>query len=157
MKEVKLGHYAGPFCDIPYDNYMESPIGLVPKDNGRQTRLIFHLSYNFPSGDKSLNFYTPTEMYSVSYRDLDQTVHNCLRLLSRIEGKCDIYYSKTDVRSAFRVVPLLPSQYKWLIMKAKYPLTGKTYFFIDKCLPFGVSISCAISKPSQMHWLTSCS
>ena len=144
MKEIKLGDYAGPFCDITYDNYMQSPIGLVPKDNGRQSRPIFHLSYDFPSGEKSLNFCTPTEMCSVSYRDLDHTVRNCLKLLSRIGGKCDIYYSKTDVRSAFRVVPLLPSQYKWLVMKAKDPVTGETYFFIDKCLPFGASISCAI-------------
>ena len=28
-------------------------------------------------------------------------------------------------------------------MKARSPLDGKWYFFIDKCLPFGSSISCA--------------
>ena len=28
-------------------------------------------------------------------------------------------------------------------MKAKSPLDGKTYYFIDKCLPFGASISCS--------------
>ena len=83
-------------------------------------------------------------MCSVSYRDLDHAVRNCLKLLSRLGGQCDIYYSKTDVRSAFRVVPLLLSQYKWLMMKAKDPETGKTYFFINKCLLFGASISCAI-------------
>ena len=31
MKEVKLGRYAGPFGQIPYKKYMQSPIGLVPK------------------------------------------------------------------------------------------------------------------------------
>ena len=45
MKEVKLKRYAGPFKVIPYNNYIQSPIGLVPKDGGRDTRLIFHLSY----------------------------------------------------------------------------------------------------------------
>ena len=29
MKEVKLGRYAGPFESIPYDNFIQSPIGLV--------------------------------------------------------------------------------------------------------------------------------
>ena len=33
MKEVKLGCYVGPFCETPFDNYMQSPIGLVLKDN----------------------------------------------------------------------------------------------------------------------------
>ena len=45
MKEVKLRRYAGPYKNIPFDNYIQNPIGLVPKDNGRDTRLIFHLSY----------------------------------------------------------------------------------------------------------------
>ena len=34
MKEVKLKRYAGPFKHIPYQNYIQSPIGLVPKDGG---------------------------------------------------------------------------------------------------------------------------
>ena len=54
MKEVKLKKYAGPFETIPYEYYIQSPIGLVPKDGGKNTRLIFHLSY--PRGkDLSVN------------------------------------------------------------------------------------------------------
>ena len=30
-----------------------------------------------------------------------------------------------------------------LVMKAESPLDGKIYYFVDKCLPFGASISCA--------------
>ena len=40
MKEVELGRYAGPFKKPPFDNYIQSPIGLVPKA-GNKTRLIF--------------------------------------------------------------------------------------------------------------------
>ena len=29
MKEVKLCRYAGPFAQIPFDNYMQSRIGLL--------------------------------------------------------------------------------------------------------------------------------
>ena len=68
MKEVKLGRVAGPFEKIPFENYMQSPIGLVPKAGGDQTRLIFHLSYDFKSdGLKSLNYHTPKEKCSVRY------------------------------------------------------------------------------------------
>ena len=31
----------------------------------------------------------------------------------------------------------------WLLLKAKHPITGIIYYFIDKCMPFGASISCA--------------
>ena len=30
-----------------------------------------------------------------------------------------------------------------LIMKAESPIDGKIYYFVDKCLPFGASISCS--------------
>ena len=45
MTEVELGRYAGPFHEPPFESYVQSPIGLVPKDKGLKTRLIFHLSY----------------------------------------------------------------------------------------------------------------
>ena len=35
MKEVEAKHYAGPFKTIPFENFIQSPIGLVPKDNGK--------------------------------------------------------------------------------------------------------------------------
>ena len=45
MAEVKLGRYAGPFEKPPFEFFIQSPIGLVLKDGGKKTRLIFHLSY----------------------------------------------------------------------------------------------------------------
>ena len=46
MKEVKLGRVAGPYKSPPFDNFIQSPVGLVPKSGRDQTRLIFHLSYD---------------------------------------------------------------------------------------------------------------
>ena len=113
MKEVRLLRYAGPFEVIPYENYMQSPVGLVPKDQGRQTRLIFHLSYNFKSGGMSLNHHTPKEWCRVSYNDIDHAMHNCIELLKSVNSKVKIiYFAKTDARSAFRLVPLLPVQFR---------------------------------------------
>ena len=36
MKEVECKRYAGPFENIPFDHYIQSPIGLVPKDGGKK-------------------------------------------------------------------------------------------------------------------------
>ena len=141
IKEVKCKRYAGPFERIPYKNFVQSPIGLVPKAGGK-THLIFHLSYNFKDGSlghKSINFYTPEKDCRVKYKDLDYAVQTCFNWCE--PGEC--YLSKTDVQSAFRLVPLSPDQYYLLILKAENPLDGKTYFFADKNLPFGSSISCS--------------
>ena len=144
MKEVKLGRYAGPFKDIPFDNYMQSPIGLVPKGED-QTRLIFHLSYNFGKDEKkrSFNYHTPHDMCTVKYRDLDFTIRACLRIIEQ-HPELTIFFSKTDLKSAFRLLPVLIDQIKWLVMMAEDPLTKEKRYFVDKCLPFGTSISCAL-------------
>ena len=36
MKEVKAGRVAGPYDTVPFKNYIQSPIGLVPKAGGRR-------------------------------------------------------------------------------------------------------------------------
>ena len=46
MKEVKYDRVAGPFNQVPFQNFIQSPIGLVPKAGSDQTRSIFHLSYD---------------------------------------------------------------------------------------------------------------
>ena len=45
--------------------------------------------------------------------------------------------------SAFRNLGIKKSHWPYLVMKAVSPIDGKTYYFVDKCLPFGTSISCA--------------
>ena len=138
MKEVKMMRYAGPFEKIPYKYYIQSPIGLVPKAGG-QTRLIFHLSYKFKSGGESINFWTPKEICLVKYQDLDHAIRNCLTF----EGVQSLFFGKTDLKNAFRVVPMKVKYFKYLILKAENPKDGRIYYFIDKCMPFGASISCS--------------
>ena len=184
MKEVGLKRVAGPYKEkeIPFKNFIQSPIGLVPKD-GNQTRLIFHLSYDCKmDGFKSVNACTPKEQCSVKYKDLDHAVHAYLRLSddSQMEGQDKvlphqltadrnpreklmnswrryfdnhksnrssqtntIFASKSDLKSAFRLLGLSRESWPWLLMKAQDPQTGEWKYFIDKCLPFGASISCA--------------
>ena len=137
MKEVKEGRYAGPFKEIPFKYYIQSPIGLMPKDKGKSTRLIFHLSYP-RDGTTSVNANTPKELCTVKYQSIDDAVK---LLLS--EG-VNSNLSKSDLSSAFRHLGLKPRCFKWLIMMAKHPVTGQIFFFVEKALPFGSSISCKV-------------
>ena len=143
MTEVKLGRYTGPFKEVPYEYFVQSPIGLVPRDNGKKTRLIFHLSFDFKSGFKSVNHYIPQQFCSVKYNDLDHAIRNSF-VWGGTGRKQSVFHGKTDVQSAFRLVPLKKSCWYLLIMKAEHPKTKRIWFFVDKCLPFGSSISCAI-------------
>ena len=155
MKEVSLGRTAGPFTKSPYKFFMQSPIGLVPKAGG-QTRMIFHLSYDFGPEwhQKSLNFHTPEELCSVKYNDLDFAVKTCLKLcparwqdLINADKKTidenQIFFAKSDLRSAFKILPIQPSQRCFLIYKARHPGSQRFYWFVEKTLPFGASVSCA--------------
>ena len=94
----------------------------------------------------SLNHHTPKELCSVKYNDLDCAVHAMLDRLKNDRGaiKGPIFMGKTDVKNAFRLAPLLRKCWKWLVMKAQNPSTKEWMYFIDKCLLFGASISCAI-------------
>ena len=110
-------------------------MGLVGKSNG-QTRLIFHLSYDFHDG-KSINHHIPKELCSVKCNDFDSAI----RLCSEIWAKA--FMAKSDIKSAFRHLPIKPEDRKWLVMKALNPWNNKTCCFIEKCVSFGCLISCS--------------
>ena len=148
MKEVEAKRYAGPFDKIPFDNYIQSPIGLVPKAGGK-TRLIFHLSFNFADDETGvlLNEGMPHEICTMKYNDLDEAICNCLHISEealKVNGRKTVFLGKTDLSSAFCVLPLKRICFCLLVLKAVDPSDGKTKYFVDKCLPFGASISCTL-------------
>ena len=154
MKEVKLGCFPGPFKEIPFKNFIQSQIGLVPKDDRKTTRLIFHLSY--PQGKNSwlVNANTDKALCSVTYPSFDRAVQLCIAA-----RKCCMT-AKSDMTSAFRHLRIKKLHWKFLVMMAESPINKKIYFFVDKCLPFGSSISCAHFQEFSnavaylVHWKT---
>ena len=137
MKEIKLKYFAGPFEKIPFKFYIQSPIGLVPKDNGNDTRLIFHLSYP-RNGTTSVNYNTDPALISVKYPDFSEAIKLCIAA-----GKnCNLF--RSDFQAAFRNLNVLKRHWKFLVMKARNPVDGKWYYMVDKVLPFGHSVSCAL-------------
>lgn len=135
MKEVELKRYAGPWESPPFNYFVQSPIGLVPKHEPGKTRLIFHLSY--PRGE-SINSFTPKDICSVNYNSFDKAVRMCAKA-----GK-SCFAAKSDLLSAFRQLPIRPSDFKWLVLKARHPITKKWFYFCNKAVPFGSSRSCAL-------------
>ena len=127
LKEVQLGRVAGPFHKRPIFNLRLSPLGLVPKHDGSM-RLIHHLSY--PCGT-SVNDYIEPRLCSVNYASFDDAVE----LVSRMGPGA--LMAKMDVKSAFRLLPVHPEDFSLLGFKVG------DYYFFDKCMHMGCSISCA--------------
>ena len=137
MKEVKLKRYAGLFEQIPFKHYIQLPIGLVPKDGGKDIRLIFHLSYPRGEDSSSVNTNTNKERCKVKYPDFAKAIQLCIKA----GRSCNL--AKSDMKSAFRNLCIRVLDFMLLVMMAISPLDGKPYYFVDKCLLFGASISCS--------------
>ena len=135
MKEVKAGRYAGPFRDIPFEHFIQSPIGLVPKDGGKETRLIFHLFYPRTDESTSVNANMPDELCGVNYPDFNEVIQICLQ-----EGE-SFYVSRSDMKMAFRNLCMMKKHWCYLVMKAVSPIDQQLYHFFDKCLPFSILCS----------------
>ena len=126
-KEKSLGRVAGPFPNPPLSNMVFSPLGLVPKKEPGDFRLIHDLSY---PQDNSVNSHIGPEFSAVSFEMLDDSIRIMLEL-----GK-GCFIDKADLKDAFRIIPISPLDYHLLGFKFK----GQFYF--DMCLPMGCSTSC---------------
>ena len=126
-KEIKSGRIAGPYPSKPFDDFHVSPINLQEKKVKDTYRFIQNHSY--PEGN-SVNSGIPKEDATVQYETLDKAIEYIQTL-----GPCS-YMAKTDVKSAFRICPVKPSDRHLLGMKWK-----ENYYF-DKVLTQGCRTSC---------------
>ena len=67
--------------------------------------------------------------------------HDTIKLCLEAGPGC--HTTKADMKSAFRNLPIKKQDWKLLVMMVYHPETGRKFYFIDKCLPFGASISCS--------------
>lgn len=99
--------------------------------------MIHHLS--FPPGG-SVNDFMSIEFSSVKYA----TVDDAINIIKQLRKGCAM--AKTDVRSAFRILPVHLSDYHLLGFQRK----GKWYF--DRAVPMGAaSPHAGISNVSVLH------
>ncbi len=157
-KEIKSGRISGPFPSPPFSMRV-SPLGVIPKSQDEtlaqllsnvgqglslpgesaimssleedisqytEFRMIFVLSAHDQWG-QSVNSTTAEQYRSVHYTSFDEVVDKVSLL--RPGSRC----SKSDVKSAFRIIKLDPRFFQ---------LTGMQYngwFYLDRCMPFGSS------------------
>lgn len=126
-KELETNRLAGPFDEFPFDNFVVSPLGIVPKKTPGEFRMIHHLSY--PKGS-SVNDGIDDEYSSVKYARIEDAI-KCIKA----NGE-NCYLAKTDIKHAFRILPIHPDDYHLLGMRWK----GSYYY--DKCMPMGCASSC---------------
>ena len=126
-KELEANRLVGPFPYPPFEFFQINPIGLVPKKEPDTFRLITHLSS--PPG-QSINDGIDHEFSEVHYSSIQDAISLLINL-----GK-GVFMAKCDIRSAFRLLPVLPEQYHLLGMK-----WNDNYYF-DKCMPMGARSSC---------------
>ena len=139
-KERELGRIKGPFKQPPFPNFFVSPLGVIPKKTPGEYRMIHHLS--FPYG-LSVNDSIPREFCTVKYA----TVDDAINIVKKLGKGCAM--AKTDVRNAFRILPVHPSDFHLLGIQWK----GKWYY--DACLPMGLASSCKHfeSFSSAIEWI----
>ena len=124
-KEISLGRVAGPFSTPPLPNFHISPMGLVPKKHSDKFRTIFHLSYP-KNGTSSINYSIPKEDFSLRYITID----NAIEGIQKLGQGC--FLAKCDIESAFRLIPLRPSDYNL------FGMYWEGQYYYDKVLPFGL-------------------
>lgn len=142
LKEVKLGRLLGPFDSIPFQSFHLSPIGMVPKKNPGEFRMIVDLSS--PQGH-SINSGISDASARVSYASIDDAITKIL------ECGPGAFLAKSDIESAFRLLPIRPSQYHLL------GIAWDDKFFFDRCLPMGARSACQLFErfSSALHFIAS--
>ena len=131
QKEIDAGRIVGPLTKAPFPDFRSSPIGIVPKKTPNEVCLIQHLSY--PSGF-SVNDNIPEDCSTVHYATINQSV----KIVQRLGVGC--FMAKTDIKSAFRIIPIHPQDYSLLGLK-----WADKYHF-DRCLLMGCSSAFSLQK-----------
>jgi hypothetical protein len=138
--ESAAGRVAGPFSSPPFDPFVISPLGIVPKKEAGKFRVIHDLS--FPVSN-SVNAGIMQEDAAVDYETLDRVIE-----LVQLAGRGALI-AKVDIEQAFRIIPVCP-QDRYLL---GFSINGE--FFFDKCLPMGCRSSCAIFETfsRSLQWV----
>jgi hypothetical protein len=127
-KDVAEGKKAGPFDAPPFEHFVVSPIGCVPKKASDKVRVIHHLSFPF-HGD-SVNANIVDEPLCLS------SFGQAARAVVRLGRGCLLV--KLDVEAAYKQVP---------VRREDWPLLGfmwRAKYYYERVLPFGLKSSCRL-------------
>ena len=121
QNEIIADRVVGPFSAKSLSEVHIIQFGVIPKNYPDKWRLIEDLSY--PSGH-SMNDGISKGLCSLNYIIIDDAVNHILEL------GCGTHLAKIDIKNAFRLIPVHPTERHLLGMMA--------YTYVDTCLPFGL-------------------
>ena len=121
--EISLGRILGPYLPAAVPQVHISRFGVIPKSNTGKWRLIVDLSH---PKDHSINDGIPKQLCSLKYVTIDEAIKG---IIQRGQGTL---LAKIDIKIAFRLIPVYPTDRHMLGMKWKVGV------YIDTCLPLGL-------------------
>ena len=122
--EIAEHRVAGPFHKADVSDAHISRFGVIPKQHKPDKwRLIVGLSHPV---ELSVNDGIPKELCSLSYISVDTAIDHIIELGT------GTLLAKIDIKSAFRLLPVHPSDRYLLAMEWNKGI------YIDTCLPFGL-------------------
>lgn len=139
--EVSKGRVKGPYSKPPLNNFICSPLGVVPKKTPNSFRIIHDLSY--PKHAISVNATIPRDNSAVILESFDNVAS---LVLSAGRGSL---LAKADIEEAFRIIPISPLDYH----KLGFKFDNNYYFY--RVLPMGASSSVAIFETFSraLQWI----
>ena len=131
--DLGAGILFGPFSDPPFQHYIISPLGAIPKRGSSKIRIIHDLSYPV---SHSVNALIDPEEYSLQYSCVDDAV----RAIREME---DPFLAKIDLKDAYKAIAIAPED--WHLMGFRWPSRGDPpQFYFSKVLSFGLRSAPAI-------------
>lgn len=127
LSETTKGFLEGPFPAPPFPRYRVSPIGVSFHKYSNKPRLIVDLSapHSEDKQEPSINSLIDKEKCSLSYVTIDDAIKN-IHKLGKGTTMC-----KIDISDAFKLIPILPSQWHLFCVKWR-----NGYYYYTK-LAFG--------------------
>lgn len=139
-KELGLHRISGPYTSKPFENFICSPLGLVPKKSQGEFRIIHDLS--FPEGN-SVNEHIPRDKAVVQY----ESIENVIQLIKKFG--VGALMAKLDIENGYRNIPIHPLDYHFL------GFVWNNQYYFDKCLPMGASSACQLFEKlsTSLQWI----
>ena len=120
QSEVEKGFLIGPLDKMPFSIYRTNPIGVAEGKYSQKKRLIVDMSA--PHNDENntcLNDMIVKEDFSLNYVTVDDAI---ARIKEKGKGS---WLCKTDIKDAFKLIPIHPSL--WPFHGIKWQ--GKYYYY----------------------------
>ena len=136
--ELANGRRKGPFKSMPLPAFYSNPLGVVFKKGKDKPRVVHHLSWPRTAAKTSVN--ASIFDFEVKLDAFDKALHK----VKEIGKGC--YMSKIDIESAYRCIPVQPTD--WPLLGLEWE--GNYYF--DIVMQFGLKLRLTTLIREMQTW-----